>query len=82
MTPDGVKCVRDEYRLMGDGDEKIKTAVDTGIRSFCGSEQEFEKLGWCTVTWDASGLAMEAYPGFRAFLEYKSEESREDYTKK
>ena len=60
LTPDGVKCVRDEYRLMGNGDEKIKAAVDTGIRSFYGPEQEFEKLGWCTVTWDASGLAMEA----------------------
>jgi len=77
LTPEGVDCVRKEYLRIADENEEARVVIDECIRSFCGSRAEFEKLEWCVI--DFSEGFTKACSSFRAFLEKKAEDSKNEY---
>jgi len=58
---------------------QIKTFIESAIKSWAGSVEEFENLEWCVVTWASGGSAvMQVYPSFKAFLVKKAQDSADD----
>lgn len=77
LTPEVVDRVRKEYLRIADENEEARVVIDECIRSFCGSREEFEKLEWCVI--ELSDGFTKACSSFRAFLEKKAEDSKNEY---
>jgi hypothetical protein len=77
IPPDTVKRLVLQYHdFLKESDENVKICVESVIKDFAGSMEEFEKLDWCAMTWAAGGAATQhTYPSFKAFLVEKAEDS-------
>jgi hypothetical protein len=82
LPPPFVRLVANAYlEAWEQGSEAEQRSLGTAIREFAGGMEEFGDLGWCVMTWDAGGAALQrGYPSFKAFLVDKAESSsRIDY---
>jgi hypothetical protein len=73
IPPSTIQPIKEAARKILE-DEKLgeqqKGSVQCAIRDFAGSEEEWESMKWCCVTWASGGTAvMYVFPSFRAYLE-------------
>lgn len=78
IPPPKVKELVSMYLKQRERSPELKASIETGIKAWAGSIEEFENLEWCVITWASGGaIDMTAYPSFKAFLVNKAQASAE-----
>lgn len=77
LPPARVKRLRKAYAEIMEIHDDARRSLQTAIKDFAGSLEEFENVEWCVLTWVSGGVAsMYGFPSFKAFLVEKAEKSR------
>lgn len=77
LPPSLVHHVRKAYiEIRDQANEEEQATINRAITEFAGSLEQFKQLDWCCLRWEPE--AMEAFPSFRAYLEFLALDSAKE----